>query len=212
MNKIVVWFVKITGFLPQLFYFRKKIYYENKKVQNRHIKGGGILVSNHRSLLDFALLMFVFGFNDMYTLVGEVMFKKTPILSWLIRKIGGIKVDRYKHDVTFMDVVVDKIKSGKVVEIFPEGRLPLKHENDLLPFKPGAVHLSLQSKKPIIPVYHDGNYGKSVKVIIGEPINFSDLYDDNKTEKENVDIMTEMLKNKIIELRGKLNEVNKKKK
>ena len=29
MNKIVLWFAKITGFIPQIFYFRKKVYYVN---------------------------------------------------------------------------------------------------------------------------------------------------------------------------------------
>lgn len=212
MNKLVVWFVKITGFLPQLFYFRKKIYYENKKVQKRRIKGGAIVASNHKSLLDFALLMFVFGNRDMYSLVGEVMFHKTPILTWLLRKLGCIKVERYKLDVSFMDGAVNKLKKGKVIEIYPEGRLPLKTENDLLPFKPGAIHLALQSNKPIISVYHDGNYGKPVKVIIGEPINFNELYDDSKTEKDNIDFMTEHLKNRIKELREKLHEISEKKK
>lgn len=210
MSKFVVWFVKITGFLPQLFYFRKKIYYENKKKQGRKIKGGAVLVSNHRALYDFPLLMFVFGFNDMYTLVGEVMFKKTPILSWLLKRLGAIKVDRYTHDVSFMEDVVKLLKKNKVVEIFPEGRLPLKHEKDLLPFKPGAIHLSLKSGKPIIPVYHTGKYGKKIKVIIGEPIDFSSLYDSSKTEKENVLEMTEMLANKIKDLRDKLYEIDKK--
>lgn len=212
MNKFVVWFVKITGFIPQLILFRKKIYFENKKKQGRKIKGGAVLVSNHRALYDYPLLMYVFGFNDMYTIVGEVMFKKTPILSWLLIRLGAIKVNRYNHDVSFMGEALSKLKKGKVVEIFPEGRLPLKHETDLLPFKPGAVHLSLKSGKPIIPVYHDGNYSKKVKVIIGEPIDFSAMYDNTKTEKENITILTQVLKDKISSLRDKIYEIEKEKK
>lgn len=210
MSKFVVWFVKITGFIPQLFLFRKKIYFENKKKQGRKIKGGAVLASNHHSIYDFALLMYVFGFNDMYCLVGEVMFKKTPILSWLLKRLGAIKVDRYNHDVSFMSHALDKLKKGKVVEVFPEGRLPLKHEKDFLPFKPGAVHLALKSGKPIIPVYHDGNYKKKIKVIIGEPIDLSLLYDDTKSEKENINDITQLLKEKIAYLRDKINEIEKK--
>lgn len=213
MNHFVAWFVKITGFIPQLFYFRKKIYYENKKKQGRKIKGGAIVVSNHQSLWDFPLLMFVFVRNNMYTLVGEVMFNKTPILTWLLKRIGCIKVERYKHDMSYMEKAQEVLNKGKVLEIYPEGRLPLKHEKDLLAFKPGAIHLALTTKKPIIPVYHSGEYGKErIKVIIGEPINIVDKYDNSKSEKENIELLTEMIKNKIIDLREQLNEREEKKK
>ena len=60
MNKIVLWFVKITGYIPHLFYFKKKIYYVNKKKQSRKIKGPAILISNHKTLYDFAYIYMYF--------------------------------------------------------------------------------------------------------------------------------------------------------
>ena len=54
------WFVKVTGFLPQLLIFRIKVYYEDQSVQDRRIKGKAIGASNHRFLMDFAVLLFVF--------------------------------------------------------------------------------------------------------------------------------------------------------
>ena len=68
MNKIVLWFVKITGVIPQIFYFRKKVYYVNKQKSSRKIKGSAIIISNHKSVFDFALYMFVFPFSDVINL------------------------------------------------------------------------------------------------------------------------------------------------
>ena len=63
------WFVKITGWIPQLLIFRTKVYYEDKKVQSRRIKGKAIVVSNHNSLMDFAVLLFVFWRRTLRCLV-----------------------------------------------------------------------------------------------------------------------------------------------
>ena len=213
MNKLVVWFVKITGFLPQLFYFKKKIYYQNKKVQSRKIKGAAIIASNHNSLKDFAVLMYVFLSRDIYTMVAELMFKKNIFLTWLLKRIGCIKIERFKHDVNSIDELASKLKKGKVVEIFPEGRLPLKHEKDLLPFKTGAVHLALQTNTPIIPIYLDGKYGNKqhAGVMIGEPFDVTSMYDPNLSERENVDQITNRLRDTIKALGVKLNEIKEKK-
>ena len=54
------WFFRITGFIPQLIGFRYKVYYEDKSVQGRRIKGKAILMSNHQSVMDVALYLFVF--------------------------------------------------------------------------------------------------------------------------------------------------------
>ena len=53
-------FVKLTGWPVQYFCFRTKLYYEDRSVQGRHIRGPAILVSNHTAVYDFAVYMFVF--------------------------------------------------------------------------------------------------------------------------------------------------------
>ena len=45
-------FTKITGWIVQKICFRTKIYYEDKAVQGRRIKGSAILISNHTSVFD----------------------------------------------------------------------------------------------------------------------------------------------------------------
>ena len=211
MCKLVLWFVKLTGFIPQIFYFRKKVYYVNKKESNRRIKGSAIIVSNHKRLFDFALYMYLFLFRDIYTLVGEVMFNKGKVFSWFLKKIGCIKVERENADFSFLSKCTTLLNKGKVVEIFPEARLPLKGETTLNDFKPSFVYLALESNAPIIPIYTNGSYLKKerTKVIIGEKIYAQDLYDNNKTEKENIDFICNYVKNYISNLEKILNEKEK---
>ena len=54
------WFLKITAWLPQRIVFNTKVYYQDKSVQGRHIKGAAIIASNHTSVFDYAALLFVF--------------------------------------------------------------------------------------------------------------------------------------------------------
>lgn len=189
MSKIVLWFVKITGWIPHLFYFKKKIHYVDKKKQNRKIKGSALIISNHKSIYDVALYMFVFFTRDIYMLVGEVMYKKNKLFSWFLNRIGGIKVERESYDFSFLTTTVNLLNKGKVVEIYPESRLPKKDENSMLPFKPSFIYIALESGAPIIPVYTDGNYKnkKGCNVVIGEKIYVRDLYDESISQEENIE-------------------------
>ncbi|MBE6130388.1 MAG: 1-acyl-sn-glycerol-3-phosphate acyltransferase [Erysipelotrichaceae bacterium] len=211
MSKLVLWFVKITGYIPQLFYFRKKVYYVNKEESNRRIKGSAIIVSNHKRLFDFVLYMYLFLNRDIYTVIGEVMFNKGKLFSWFLKKIGGIKVERDVFDFGFLSKCVNLLNKGKVVEIFPEGRLPLKEETTLLEFKPSFVYLALESGAPIIPIYTNGSYAKKArtKVIIGEKIYAQDLYDSNKSDKENIDYICNYVKSYINNLGMMIDEEEK---
>ena len=192
MNKIVLWFVKLTGFIPQLFYFRKKVYYVNKKNQSRHIKGSAIIVSNHKRLFDFVLYMYLFFGRDIYTIIGEQMYRKNKLFSWFLNKIGGIKVEREVYDFGFLSKSVELLNKGKVIEIYPEGRLPLKTETEMLPFKPSFVYLALETGAPIIPVYTNGSYAQKgrAKVVIGESIDARLLYNESLSEKENIEYIS----------------------
>ena len=214
MNKALLWFVKITGWLAQFIAFRRKTYYVNKKSQSRKIKGKAIVISNHNTVFDVAMVMFLFPFRDLYFLAAEIMFQKNKFMNWFLKKIGGIKVDRYSKDFSFMKDSIDVLNKGKVLEIYPESRLPLKDEERPLPFKPSTVYIALKTNAPIIPIYSEGYYFKKSRchVIIGEQIDVMTLYDYNKTEQENIDFINNYLRNKIIELGMMLNEKTSKKK
>ena len=207
MIRFFNWFVKITGWLPQLLVFRTKVFYENKQKQSRIIKGPAIIVSNHTSVWDYAIYVFVFFFRTLRFQMAEVLFKK-KVLGLFLKMMGGIYVNRDTKDLSFIDKSNEILRKGGVVGVFPESRLPLPEETRPIEFKPSAVNLALLSEAKIIPVYTNGLYftKKRARVMIGEPINVLDYYDESLSEKENVNAITKLLREKIIDLGKKLDE------
>jgi len=214
MNHLFLGFVKITGYPIQAFYFNKKIYYEDKQNQNRKIKGGALIVSNHTSVYDYPLTMYTFFTRSIRTLVAEIMYEKGYFFSRLLKHMGGIKVDRNNYDFSFMTEMVNCLNKQQVGLVYPESRLPVEDEigKGLIEFKPSYIYMALESGAPIIPIYTNGIYGKEkrrkkdrARVIIGKKIYLDELYDNNKTEKENIDYLNHYVKNKIEELGNLLN-------
>lgn len=196
------WFVKITGWLPQLILFRIRVYYEDKTVQNKRIKGKAILVSNHNSIMDFAVLMFVFWRRSLRCAVAELMYHKNIFMTLLLKALGCVKVERNDHDFSFLGKLKKILDNGGVVEIYPESRIPEKSEVRPLEFKPSYVYLALETGAPIIPIYNNGKMftKERTRVIIGKPIFVDELYDSALSEKENINNINHYIRGRIIEL------------
>ena len=203
--------IKLTGWLPWLIVSKPKVHYQNKEIQGRRIKGKGIIVSNHKSIWDFANILFLFPFRCIRCVTAEVMFSKNAFLSFLLRSLGCIRVERDIHDFAFVSKCERVLQSGGVVEIYPESRLPRKGEIPPLEFKPSFVYIALATGADIIPVYTEGNYfnNKRNNVIIGTPINAQSLYDEELSEKENINKISLYVRGKIIELREQIQKQEK---
>ena len=200
-------FVKITAYPVQKAVFRTKVCYEDKRAQSRRIKGSAVIVSNHTSVWDYAIYLFVFFTRTFRCQMAEVLFNKKP-LGLFLKMMGGIRVDRDARDFSFVAKSQEILEKGGVVEIFPESRLPLKGEERPLPFKPSAAYIALLSGAPIIPVFSNGAYftKKRARVIIGKPMYARELYDDSLSEKENLAAISEAMREKIISLEKMLYE------
>lgn len=202
------WFAKITGWPLQFICFRTKIYYEDKAVQSRRIRGKAIMISNHISVFDYPVAMFVFWSRTLRFQMSELVMKK-PVLGILLRMLGGIYVDRSAHDYGFMVKSEAILRKGGLVGICPEGRLPIKGEARPLEFKTGAAYLALQTDTPIIPIYTNGSYFQlknRARVIIGTPILPSGIADPSLSDKENIALLTRVMREKIIDLGKMLDE------
>ena len=200
-------FTKITAWPVQKLIFRTKILYEDAAVQKRSIHGPAILISNHTSVFDYAIWLFVFFGRTLRFQMAEVLFRKKP-LGLFLRMLGGIYVNRESHDFGFVAQSERILEKGGVVGIFPESRLPLPEEERPLPFKPSAAFLALASGVPVIPVYTNGCYWslKRAVVMIGTPMDVSQLTDDHLNDKENIDRVTQAMRARVIELGKKLDE------
>lgn len=194
-------FAKVTAWPVQLLCFRTRIKYEDRSVQGRKIKGPAIIVSNHTSVYDYAVYIFVFISRTLRVQMAEVLFKK-KILGPFLKMMGGIRVNRDTNDFTFMAKSADILEKGGVVGIFPEGRLPEKWEKRPLPFKSGAAFLSLQMNVPVIPVYTNGSYfsKKRCTVVIGKPVLPETVEKEDISDREKIEKLTDILRDRVTEL------------
>ena len=208
--KIFNWFVKITAYPVQKLIFRTKVYYQDKSVQSRRIKDAAIIASNHTSVFDYAVYLFVFFTRTLRVQMAEVLFDKKP-LGIFLKMLGGIYVNRDARDFSFMYKSEEVLKKGGVVGVFPESRLPRKGEETPLEFKPGTAYLAISADVPVIPVFTNGKYfcKERAEVIIGTPMNPRDYTDDSLSDKENIANFTNALRQRIIELGNELNEQSK---
>ena len=214
MDKVFGSFVKLTGYIPQKLAFRTKIYYEDKNIQNRKIKGPAIIVSNHKDVWDFATNMFTFWGRNLRCVVADVTGHKNWFMKQFMRWLGNIVINRESLELGFIDQSVKILKDGGVLELFPETRLPLPSEKDkeLLPFTTSAAYIAYLANAKIIPVYTTGKYFKKERnrIIIGTPINVGDMFDKSVDEKTNLTNITNALQEKILKLKHELEEKTKK--
>ncbi len=202
-------FVKLTGWPVQYFCFRTKVYYEDRSVQGRHIRGPAILVSNHTAVYDYAVYLFVFWTRTLRFQMAELLFDM-PMLGRLLRHLGGIRVDRTNCDMGFLNKSREVLEKGGVLGVFPESRIPKPGEPRPLAFKTSAAWLALASGVPVIPVVTNGAYFKFPKararVLIGKPLLAADLTEEGLDEEETLQLVTDRLRERIIELEKLLNE------
>jgi len=197
LSRFIIWFVKITGFLPEVLYFKRKVYYENRKRQSRKIKGPAIIAANHTSLLDFVVLFFTFFGRSCRFVAAEVVYESGKLMPWFLKVLGAIRVDRSSGDVSFLATSIDTLKKGGVVIVFPESRL-IK-DGDSEAFKPSVVYMALQSGAPVIPVWFEGKYGlfKRAKLMIGEKMYLGQYCDTVDPSPEKAKEIAGLLQKKI---------------
>jgi len=151
--------------------------------------GPVLLVANHpNSLVDPALVVAV-ARRPVRFLAAAPVFDD-PNVGWLIKAAGSIPVYRRHEDPTVMgrnrqmfEAVFDELERGAAVGIFPEG---VSHsEPSLVDLKTGAARIALGTReyRGIIPVIvpvgmvptEKGRYRSEMLVVIGDPIEWSDL-------------------------------------
>lgn len=202
-------FTKITAWPVQKLCFRTRIRYEDKAAQGRGIRGPAIIISNHKSVYDYAVYLFVFPRRTLRFQMAEVLFERRPLGTFL-RMLGGIRLDRNSHDFGFMIESERILNHGGVVGIFPEGRLHKEDEDPAVPleFKPGAAYLALATGVPVIPVVTNGQYfgKKRAEVLIGKPMCAADFADDNASDRDNIRAVNDAMREKIIALEKLLHE------
>ncbi|MBQ8409155.1 MAG: 1-acyl-sn-glycerol-3-phosphate acyltransferase [Clostridia bacterium] len=204
------WLCIITGYPFNLILFKRKTFYEDKSVQSLRVKGGALIISNHCHFYDYVLNMFALAPRRLHVVAAEMAFCN-PWIRFGMRFFGGIEANRQTKSMRFMDVAAEKIREGKLVQIFPEARITT--DGSLQPFKHSYIVIAYRAGAPIIPIITDGNYGffKRTHIMVGKPIYVSDyIKSDRRTPtREELTAFNEMVYAKVAELRNQLEELKR---
>jgi len=152
-----------------------RLLYRPKFIGKERIPKNGriILASNHISALD----PFIVASSSKRTV--HFLAKKELFwfpLKYILKSIGTIPVDRSKKDENATSEAEKFLNNNRLLCIFPEGTRG--KNNDILPFKYGAVSLASKTDSLIVPVAIIGKYRifrKGPLIHIGDPINIKDM-------------------------------------
>ena len=191
----------------QLILFKRKTYYEDPAQKNRRIRGGALIISNHYSVFDYMMNMFLFGGRKLNVVMVDRMYKKSRYFHIGMDCFGGICANRDDMGLKFVDESVRIIEKGGLVQIFPEGHIT--RDGNMLEFGHAYLMIALRSDAPIIPVIIDGNYGlfKRAHVIIGKKIDLGDYCTSLNPTREDVAEMNRIVEGKCRQLKARLDEL-----
>ena len=188
-------FVKVTGALPMLLWFRPRILRPFGKAP----RGGVLISSNHPSMLDPITVHLAFPARRLSCLATKDLYRNR-LLTWFFPRMHCIQVDKENFALSSFHEVVDRLGAGRAVVIFPEGGL--EHgEGGLNPFKSGVILMAHKSRSPILPVYivkRESGWQRQT-VVVGEAVDISKLLSPIPTLKE-LETASEYLRQREIEL------------
>ena len=114
-------------------------------------RGPAILIANHTSGLDPSLLQATSRRVLGFLIARE--FYEHPVFHPLCRILGCIPVRRDGHDLAATRASLRALEEGRVVPIFPEGRINPSSGRSLLEPKPGIAFIVLHARVPVIPAF-----------------------------------------------------------
>lgn len=146
-----------------------------------------VLVCNHRSLIDIPVIYQALPARLHIRMVAKKQLFRIPFLGTAMRVYHFISIDRRRSDKAVKSLKENLLlfNLGISVLFFPEGTR--SNDLSLLPFKRGAFHMAFQADAVILPIAVIGSesvipkqklsslqFGKTVKVCIGKPIDTRD--------------------------------------
>lgn len=153
--------------------------------------GPAILIANHTCCVDHMLLQ-----AASHRLLGFMVAEEYHEMRWtrpFSKLVGSIPVKRDGKDLAATRAALRALQEGRVLPIFPEGRITPESGEVLGPSQPGAGFLALKAKVPVIPAYLRGTPRTNqvlpsiftpsrTKIRFGSPILLGDLGERDRDE------------------------------
>ncbi|MBU1880941.1 MAG: lysophospholipid acyltransferase family protein [bacterium] len=198
LYSIITYIVVVFGLVP-LFGFIMKVLNRTEVRNVHHVQKAEppfLFISNHVTMLDDAFLgplifwpraLWDWRFIPFHTPEKKNFFRG-PFFSFMMWAARSIPFTRGQGVFQpGMERVIRLLKTGHVVHIYPEGTRT--RSGDIGKGKIGVGRMIRETGVKVIPCYHSGlgnvlpigtkipKTGKSVKVLIGEPIYFDEFMD-----------------------------------
>jgi 1-acyl-sn-glycerol-3-phosphate acyltransferase len=109
---------------------------------------GRIVIANHRSIIDIAVLLADFG----GAMISRADIERWPIIGYGARSAGTIFVDRSSKQsgAQAIAAMVERLEARDTICIFPEGTT--FEDDEVRPFRAGAFVAAQRAGVPVIPV------------------------------------------------------------
>jgi 1-acyl-sn-glycerol-3-phosphate acyltransferase len=143
----------LARFLCKVFctvLFRMRVYGR----ENVPGQGALILAGNHQSFLDPVFCGI--SVKRHLTYVARDTLFQSRFFGWLIGSVNAIPIGRDKADIAAMRMIIDRLRQGAGVCLYPEGTRT--GDGRIAPIKPGFGMLCRRSKAAVVPVLIDGGF------------------------------------------------------
>jgi len=147
-----VWYY-IARFMCHVFtliFFRYRAYGR----ENIPREGAFVLACNHQSFMDPVFCGISVKRHVTY-MARDTLFKNW-FFGPLISSVNAIPISRDKPEIAVMRLVIDRLREGAAVCLFPEGTRT--QDGRITAFKPGFGLLCRRSKATVVPVLIDGAF------------------------------------------------------
>ncbi len=195
-------YAKLHTWLAPLIRFFGRI--ERVGLENIDTEKSYVICSNHMSARD----VFIIGaaYPKPIRFIAKKELFTVPVLGWLIKKMGAVKLDRGGSDVTAIKTSVNLAKAGQNIAIFPQGhRYPGVNPAET-PTKNGAALITYKSESTVLPVFINTKgfkyrFLRKIQIVFGKPIEYKEFGFENGGSDE-YKLATEKIFGEILKLGG----------
>jgi len=173
--------------------------------------GPAVLIANHTCCIDHLLLQ-----SSCRRVLGFMIareFYLLPIIHTFCVRVGCIPVNRDGRDLQAIRVALRALDEGKVLPIFPEGKVTANAGRTLGPMLPGAAFIAVRSGAPVIPAYIYGSpltddiaqsllMRSNARVRFGPPIDMSDILPSQSGDKDVLAKVSERFERALLDLQA----------
>ena len=163
-------FIRITA-LPGNLWFRPKKIYASEAAKKK-IRGGALMICNHLGFFDPMYLMLGIWYRRHFFIATKELFQKKFTRMLFTKAFNCIEIDRENFGISTFKTITERLQSGQLISMFPEGQVNRTGSNEVQSFKSGMVLMAFKGDVPIIPVYikKRAHFYSRLVLAIGEPI------------------------------------------